>query len=202
MKLREVELVKTIFDPKDLEDPGYPQFAVAGRSNVGKSSLINKVLGRRKLARISKSPGRTRSINYYLVDKKFIIADLPGYGFAKVSMRERRSWKHLVENYFTFIGKIVAVFLLVDSKRSIEEDEKMMLSFLSSFKVEVVVVFTKVDRLTQRERADLRKKSLKQVVELTGKAPIFFSSRTGEGKEKIIRALGDFFNMEGVNIRG
>ncbi len=192
IRLREVELVKTIFDPRDLEDPGYPHFAIAGRSNVGKSSLINKVLGRQKLARISKTPGRTRSINYYLVDKKFIVADLPGYGFAKVSMRERKSWKHLVERYFTFINDVLAVFLLVDSKRDVEAEEKMILNFLSTFGAQVVVVFTKVDRLTQKERAALRKRSFEQVVGKTGREPIFFSSRTGEGKEKIVSAMAEF----------
>ncbi|NIO16023.1 MAG: YihA family ribosome biogenesis GTP-binding protein [Deltaproteobacteria bacterium] len=194
IRLREVELVKTIFDPRKLEDPGYPHFAIAGRSNVGKSSLINKVLGRQKLAKISKTPGRTRSINYYLVDKKFIIADLPGYGFAKVSMRERKSWKHLVEKYFTLITDVLAVFLLVDSKRAVEEEEEMILNFLSTFGAQVVVVFTKVDRLTQKERAGLRSRSSEHVVDITGREPIFFSARTGEGKEKIVRAMSEFLS--------
>lgn len=192
MRLKEVELVKTIFDPRDIEDHGYPHVAISGRSNVGKSSLINKVLGRHKLARISKTPGRTRSINYYLVDKRFILADLPGYGFAKVSMKERKSWKHLVETYFKRMSKILVVFLLVDSKRGLESEEKMTLDFLSSYGVQVIVVFTKVDRLTQSERAGLYKRSRELVVHRTGRDSIFFSSRSGEGKDKIIRAIGEF----------
>jgi GTP-binding protein len=191
MRLKDIELIKTIFDPKEVYDPGYPHVAIAGRSNVGKSSLINKVLGRSKLARISRTPGRTRSINYYLVDGRFIIADLPGYGFAKVSMKERKSWKFLVESYFRIIRKIGAVFLLVDSKRGIEEEEKTLLDFLNHQGVSTIVVFTKVDRLSQRERASLTKRFLKEVIGLTGREPIFFSSRTGEGKNAIIRSMGD-----------
>lgn len=189
MRLRDVLLIETIFDPRDVVDPGYPQFAIGGRSNVGKSSLINALLGRSKLARISRTPGRTRSINYYLVENSFIIADLPGYGFAKVSRRERMSWKDLVESYFRVIKKIEAVFLLIDSKRSIEEDEKILIDFLRRLDVRAIVVFTKVDRLTQKERAILIKSSTEKVVRLTGYAPILFSARTGEGKNMIIRSI-------------
>lgn len=189
MNLKEVHLVKTIFSPDDIDDPGFPQVAVVGRSNVGKSSLINRVLGRRRLARISRTPGRTRSINYYLVNGTFIIADLPGYGFAKVSVSERRSWKVLVDRYFNTVRGIRAVLLLVDPKRGMEDEEEAILDFLPQKGIRPIVVFTKVDRLNQKDRAHVHKKAGEDVKGLTGREPIYFSARTGEGKNTIISSI-------------
>ncbi len=196
MKIRSVKLLKTIFTPEDVDDPGYPQIAIAGRSNVGKSSLINNILGRQKLARISQTPGCTRSINYYLVNERFILADLPGYGFAKVSGGMRRNWKLLTDAYFRTLRMIRGVLILVDSRRRLEKEEKMLLDFLNDRGIPPVVVFTKVDRLTQKERAALMNDTLGEVFELTGMEPVFSSARTGEGKNKILRVLRELLEGE------
>ncbi|RMG57924.1 MAG: YihA family ribosome biogenesis GTP-binding protein [Deltaproteobacteria bacterium] len=199
MKVRTVRLLKTIYAPEQVEDPGYPQVAIAGRSNVGKSSLLNNLLGRQKLARVSQTPGCTRSINYYLVNDSFLVADLPGYGFAKVPGSTRKVWKLLMDEYFRRVRNLRGVFVLADSKRGLEKEERILLEFLEGKGVPAVVVFTKVDRLTQKEKARLSTGFLGEVVELTGREPILSSARTGEGKNKILRTMREMLESE---IRG
>lgn len=128
-----------------------PQVAFAGRSNVGKSSLLNALTGQKHLARTSRTPGRTRGIVFFEIEGRYAFADLPGYGFAKVSRDERDSWKTLLEGYFSSCRKLQKVYLLVDARRGPEEEERMLAEYLSAAGVPYRWVATKVDKLKRTE---------------------------------------------------
>jgi GTP-binding protein len=144
-----------LFDPVGASWPGVrlPQVAFAGRSNVGKSSLLNALTGRARLARVSNTPGRTRGIALFEVMGRFAFADLPGYGFAKVSRSERETWKTLVEGYLSGCRHLRRVYILVDLRRGPEEEERRLAEYLSAHSVPYRWVGTKADKLTSREMA-------------------------------------------------
>lgn len=133
-----------------------PEIAFAGRSNVGKSSLLNRLVGQRGLARVSKTPGRTQQINFFLIDDRIVFADLPGYGFARVPIAVRDGWKDLVEGYLSRRRELRAVVVLVDLRRGLEDDDMLLLDYLRAQRLPAVVVATKADKLAlgqRRERA-------------------------------------------------
>jgi GTP-binding protein len=142
-----------LFDPVGNAWPGVrlPQVAFAGRSNVGKSSLLNALTGQSRLARVSNTPGRTRGIAVFEVMGRFAFADLPGYGFAKVSRAERETWKALVEGYLSGCGNLKRVYILVDLRRGPEEEERRLAEYLSAHSVSYRWVGTKADKLSPRE---------------------------------------------------
>ncbi len=168
-----------------------PQVAFSGRSNVGKSSLINTLIGRKALARVSSSPGKTITVNFYSVDKKLYLVDLPGYGFAKRNPEDKKKWSALTDGYFTAnknIDRLSLVLQLVDSRIGPTADDEMMLDFLHSAQIPFVVVATKADKLNATER----KKSeelLNSHPLIAGNKIIFFSSLKGEGKDELWKTL-------------
>ena len=168
-----------------------PQIAFSGRSNVGKSSLINTLLGRKSLARVSSSPGKTITINFYDVDKKLYLVDLPGYGFAKRSPEDKRKWSALTDGYFTGnknIDRLSLVLQLVDSRMGPTKDDEMMLEFLTASEIPFVVIATKADKLNATER----KKSTQLITEhplIKGNKVIFFSVLKGEGKDEVWKTV-------------
>ena len=169
--------------------PGDPkvQVAFSGRSNVGKSSLINALLNRKNLARVSSAPGKTITINFYDVDKKLYLVDLPGYGFAKRNPEDKQKWSALTDGYFTQnknIDRVALVLQLVDSRIPPTADDEMMLDYLRASGLPFAVVATKVDKLNATER----KKNLEalRAHPLIGDAPVIpFSSLKGEGKDEL-----------------
>lgn len=167
------------------------QVAFSGRSNVGKSSLINTLLGRKSLARVSSSPGKTITINFYDVDKKFYLADLPGYGFAKRSLEDKRKWSALTDGYFTAnknIDRLALVVQLVDSRIGPTKDDEMMLEYLRAAGLPFVVVATKTDKLNATER----KKNMEAIAShplIYPEKVIPFSSLKGEGKDELWKAI-------------
>lgn len=173
--------------------PGDPkvQVAFSGRSNVGKSSLINALLNRKSLARVSSAPGKTITINFYDVDKKLYLVDLPGYGFAKRNPEDKKKWSALTDGYFTQnknIDRLSLVLQLVDSRIPPTADDEMMLNYLRAAGLPFVVVATKVDKLNATER----KKNLEALRNhpLIGDAPVIpFSSLKGEGKEELWKTI-------------
>ncbi len=167
--------------------PHRPEVAVAGRSNVGKSSLLNALLGRRGLARTSGTPGRTRQINFFLVNERIVLADLPGYGFAVGSERERRGWGPLVESFLRERATLRGVVVLVDVRRGLEAEEDELLAFLAHVRLPAAVVATKADKVGRgaagRALAALRTR-------LGDAIPVLaFSARTGEGRDALWRVL-------------
>lgn len=173
--------------------PGDPktQIAFSGRSNVGKSSLINTLLGRKNLARVSSSPGKTITINFYDVDGKLYLVDLPGYGFAKRSPEEKKQWSALTDGYFTQnknIDRLSLVLQLVDSRVGPTADDEMMLSFLRESELPFVVVATKVDKLNATDRKN-NLETIRNHPLITGAPVIPFSSLKGEGKEELWKTI-------------
>lgn len=165
-----------------------PEIAFAGRSNVGKSSLLNKVLNRKGLARVSSVPGKTVTINFYTVDDIYF-TDLPGYGYAKVSDNEKKRWADLMEGYFASDRNIKLVVVLTDMRRSITKDDLNMIEYLDHNNFKFAVVMTKSDKLNKTEYA----KRLQEIqVELEGFSPVAivpFSSLNGDGRDELRKVI-------------
>ena len=162
------------------------QIALAGRSNVGKSSLINALAGRKKLAKVSSTPGKTRSVNYYRVTPHdFYLVDLPGYGYARASHTEREKWARLLERYLVECASLKALALLLDSRLEPQKLDKNLASFARTNGLNIVPVLTKADKCSQRERANRQN----EWQELLGTRPIVTSSSNRYGIDNLWRAL-------------
>ncbi len=161
-----------------------PEIVFSGRSNVGKSSLINKLVNRKSLARVSTKPGKTGTINFYDIDSKLKFVDLPGYGYAKVSAKEKERWSELVEGYFNSERNISVVVQLVDMRHKPTVDDLHMIEFLRSRGFNFVVVLTKSDKLNKTKREEILA-SLNDDFHFKGIDFVVFSSLTGEGVEKL-----------------
>jgi GTP-binding protein len=167
-----------------------PEVAVAGRSNVGKSSLINTLVGRNGLARTSSTPGRTRQINFFLLNEAFVLADLPGYGFAVGPIEEKASWKPLVESYLVERASLCGVLLIVDVRRGIEDEERELLHFLAALARPVCVAATKLDKFKRAAGA----KALAAVrAQLPAYVPLVgYSALNGDGREPLWKILREW----------
>jgi GTP-binding protein len=165
-----------------------PEVAFAGRSNVGKSSLINALVHRKKLARVSNTPGRTREINFFEVNGEFVLADLPGYGYARVSKEQRATWRPLIEGYLKASPTLRGVVQLLDARRAPSDDDLQMLEFLAHTEIPTLVVATKTDKIRKQERtARLEELSREAGVELEQIIP--FSIVSGEGRDELAEAI-------------
>lgn len=171
-----------------------PQVAFAGRSNVGKSSLLNALLGRPGLARVSRTPGRTRGIAFFELEGRYAFADLPGYGYARVSRQERDAWKELVEGYFDSCRRLRRVYLLVDVRRGPGEQELQLAEYLAERRISHRWVGTKADKLAPRERRDAEACFAAGKGLETGGIPVFVSARTKEGIDLLWRDIRAAFS--------
>ena len=171
-----------------------PEVALSGRSNVGKSSLINTLLGRKSLARVSSSPGKTITINYYDIDKKLYLVDLPGYGYAKRSQESKRGWSSLTEDYFVknpSADAIKLVIQLIDIRTGPTDDDIMMINFLIENGVKFIVVATKTDKLSKTQLSNALDQLHKEYFEGTGIEIIPFSSVLRIGKDEVWKKIAD-----------
>lgn len=178
-----------------LEDSNLPEVCFSGRSNVGKSSLINKILNRKALARVSTKPGKTVTINFYRIDDKIRLVDLPGYGYAKVPFSEKNRWSELMEGYFNSGRNIKMVFQLVDMRHPATDFDISMLDFLSQMNIPYTVILTKSDKLNKteyNERISLINSELQGYIDNVRVIP--FSAKSGEGTEEI-RSIIEEFNV-------
>ena len=191
LNTQKVSLKMSAGFPEQFPKDPLAQVAFSGRSNVGKSSLINSLLGRKSLARVSSAPGKTITINFYDVDRKLYLVDLPGYGFAKRNPEDKKKWSALTDGYFTKnpnIDRLSLVVQLIDSRMAPTEDDEMMLSFLSQSGLPYMVVATKTDKLNATER----KKNFEALANhpLIKDVPLVpFSSLKGEGKDELWKQI-------------
>ncbi len=189
MKVQEIELKASAYSPKDFPDWGIPEVSFLGRSNVGKSSLINKLTGRKNIARISSTPGKTRGLYFYLLNNRLCFVDLPGYGYAKVSKTERQRWAPLIEEYLSGRDTLAVCIHLVDCRHAPSADDKMMSEWLRFHQVPSVTVATKSDKLS---RGALLKQlaMIKKQLGLLGEDLLLpFSAQTGAGRDQLWQAI-------------
>jgi len=165
-----------------------PEIAFAGRSNVGKSSLLNRLIHRKKFARVSNTPGRTREVNFFKVNDAFVLVDLPGYGYARISKEMRAAWRPLIEGYMRGNSQLRGIVQLIDARHEPTEDDRQMLDFLSELGVPTVVVLTKIDKLPAKQKAE-RVFVIARDLSLDSEQVIAFSAVTGEGRNDLAEAV-------------
>ncbi|EUJ17760.1 ribosome biogenesis GTP-binding protein YihA/YsxC [Listeria aquatica] len=184
MQVHNVELVISAVWQEQYPEGDLPEFALAGRSNVGKSSFINRMIGRKSMARISQKPGKTQTLNFYKIEESLFFVDVPGYGFAKVSKKEREKWGEMIETYITSREPLRAVIQIVDLRHKPTNDDVMMYEFLKYYQIPVIVVATKADKIP-RSKWQKNAKVVKETLDFDGEDDfVLFSAETGMGKEE------------------
>lgn len=188
------EFVTSVYDLKNIPGKRLPEVVLCGRSNVGKSSLINSLFNRRDLAKISSKPGKTRSINYYEIDEKFYVVDLPGFGYAKTSKKERDFWARIITAFFEKSGSIKLVIHLIDSRHKPTEYDVKLNELLKYFSLPYIFLLSKADKLKQMDIkiAEERVKSAFPEAEKDTNI-LFYSSVKGRGKKQLTQLLASLF---------
>jgi len=190
MKIKTAEFVTSAFWPDDYPRENLPEVAFAGRSNVGKSSMINSLLNRRSLARISGTPGRTRTINFYKINQAMYFFDLPGYGYAKVSRAMRAEWKKVVESYLNGNEQLCAVVVILDSRRVPSSGDLDLVDWLRHKKIQVIPVATKADKLS-KSKLNRHLGLIADKLDLERGEMEPFSARTGLGRAGLWGRIGN-----------
>ena len=169
-------------------DSPLPEVAFAGRSNVGKSSLLNSLVRRKSFARVSRTPGRTREINFFRVNNGFVLVDLPGYGYARISKEKKSEWRPMIESYLRRTTQLRGIVLLLDIRREPSDDDRAMLDFLAEVEVPTIVALTKTDKLS-KAAALAKVAEISRALALEPEQVIPFSAHTGEGRVELLEAI-------------
>lgn len=177
MIIKKSDFLKSASSMKGLPDNGFPEFAFIGRSNVGKSSLMNMLLDRKGLVKTSKKPGKTVLLNFFSVNDSFFFVDLPGYGFASRARSEQESWRILIEEYLVKRKTLINIFLLIDARHGIMKIDEQMMEFLDYYHLKYTRVFTKIDKLNKNQAAVIRQKN---------KGCFLASAVTGAGRDELL----------------
>ncbi|WP_280769815.1 ribosome biogenesis GTP-binding protein YihA/YsxC [Salipaludibacillus daqingensis] len=184
MKIHNAELVISAAKEHQFPLGPFPEVALSGRSNVGKSSFINTLLTRKGLARTSQRPGKTQTLNFYIINDRFHFVDVPGYGYAKVSKKEREAWGRVMEGYIETRRQLKGVVQLIDSRHNPTEDDKMMYEWLKYHELPVIIVATKADKIS-KGKWDKHIKQIREGLQVKQEDPIIlFSAETAQGKER------------------
>ncbi len=186
-KLTDCRFVGSFHELTQLPRDRRPQIALAGRSNVGKSTLLNSLVGRRGMAKVSTTPGKTRALNFFLINEKFYLIDLPGYGYAKVAKSVHSSWGALIETYLTKAEHVAGLILLLDSRRDLSDDDLELLEWLAARQLPALCAITKADKVNR----DQINRKVRQVEQETGVPALAFSSVKGTGKGELVAAVLD-----------
>ena len=198
--IRNVEFLGGMSEKKGWRpESSLPEIAFAGRSNVGKSSLLNTLVRRKSFARVSRTPGRTREINFFRINNGFVLVDLPGYGYARVSKERKAEWKPMMESYLRRTSQLRGIVLLLDIRREPSEDDRAMLDFLAQLEVPTIVAMTKADKLS-KATARQRVGDVSRALGLESEQVIPFSSQSGEGRMELLEAITDL--VSGVHPEG
>ncbi|MBP8979720.1 MAG: YihA family ribosome biogenesis GTP-binding protein [Syntrophobacterales bacterium] len=185
MKINSARYLKTALLATHYPPPQWPEIAFAGRSNVGKSSLINTLVNRGNLAKTSRTPGRTQAMNFFVVNEQFCFVDLPGYGFARVPERMRQSWGPMVESYLAGRKNLVLVLLIADIRRDLRDEDLDFLQWLTERGITWQLVLTKADKLSKHQAAERRRLVGMQAGLAGRQLPLLFSARTRQGREPL-----------------
>ncbi|MBY7143238.1 YihA family ribosome biogenesis GTP-binding protein [Virgibacillus sp. NKC19-3] len=189
MKVTNAEIIISAVSQKQYPNARLPEIALAGRSNVGKSSFINKLINRKNLARTSSTPGKTQTLNFYKINDAFYFVDVPGYGYAKVSKKEREKWGQMMEEYFQTRGTLKAAVLITDIRHEPTDADAQMYDFLKYFEFPVLVVATKLDKIAKNKRQQYLKRT-KETLQMEPEDELLpFSAETGEGKDEAWRFM-------------
>ncbi len=184
MNFNKAEFFRSYGEYSQLPPPQRLEIAFAGRSNVGKSSLINKVFNRKNLARVSSVPGKTATINFYSLEDIYLV-DLPGYGYAKVAKSDKVRWSSLIEGYLHDERNLGLIFQLIDIRHPPTKDDLQMIDFLIESEIPFVIIFTKADKLTKRQREERRSGFAQEIPYYEDIVKVEFSAETGEGADEI-----------------
>ena len=195
MEVHEVRLVRTTADPDDHPSPPLPEIAFIGRSNVGKSSLLNTLCRNRHLARVSRTPGKTQTINYFDVGGSCYFVDLPGYGYAAVPDAVRRSWGPMIEGYLERSPRLAGVVSLIDGRHDPTALDRRMIDWLAARGIRTLVALTKADRVPRGRRRP-RIEETAEALGVDADQIVWFSSRTGEGRDAIFSAVDSLLTQE------
>jgi GTP-binding protein len=187
-----VEFLISAYALKQLPPPDYPEIAFAGRSNVGKSSLINRMLNRKNLVKVSAKPGKTQSLNYFTVDNALYLVDLPGYGYAKVPMAVKGMWQGLITDYIEKRESLCCVVVILDIRHPLKDLDLELVNWLRSSGKNCLPVYTKLDKITRGQRQQ-HAAALDAGLQLAPDERVLFSSLTGEGKDDLIAHLERFY---------
>jgi len=189
MKVTEAEIIISAVRPEQYPNDALPEIALAGRSNVGKSSLINKMIQRKGLARTSSKPGKTQTLNFYRINQRFYFVDLPGYGYAKVSKKQREAWGRMIEEYLLQRKMLKVVLLIIDFRHPPTKDDQLMYDWLTHYHLPVIIVGTKADKIP-KGKWEKHRKILKETLQIKPEETIIlFSAETGFGKESLWNEL-------------
>jgi len=188
MKVISADFIKSAFKREDYPPDALPEVAFAGKSNVGKSSLMNTLVNRKGLARTSSTPGRTQCLNFFSINQKLYFVDFPGYGFAKVPVEIKKQWKPMVESYLTSRANLKVVVVILDCRREPSQEDRDLVEWLRVYNIPALVVFTKIDKIPFGRR-NKQKFMVKKMFNVEDAEMVFFSAVTGEGKDDLWKKI-------------
>ena len=194
MQFKQAEYIGSYVELSQLPEGDLPEIALVGRSNVGKSSLINKLANRRNLAKSSSTPGKTRTINYYLVNKQWYMVDLPGYGFAKVSKTEKEKWGRMIETFLQTRTQLQGVIQLLDIRHAPNQNDILMKNWLQNSGIPIMLVATKADKVSRGGRQKCLN-VIRKTLEIN-ELPLCFSAETGEGVDELSEAIEEIVTQQ------
>ena len=197
MKITEAKFAGSSTRTDGRPSPRLPEFAFIGRSNVGKSSLINMLTGCGKLAMTSSTPGKTKVVNHFLINRKWYLVDLPGYGYASLGAADRQKLHDVISDYISFSEDLALLFVLIDSRHKIQKNDLEFINEMGEHRVPIALIFTKGDKMGPKAREDQVKESLDALKETWDELPPYFitSSQTGMGREEVLGYIGEVLGI-------